>query len=41
MLFDPFLPEFNANPYPFYRRLREADPVHQSPLGFWVLLDAL
>jgi len=37
MLFDPFLPEFNANPYPFYRRLREADPVHQSPLGFWVL----
>jgi pimeloyl-[acyl-carrier protein] synthase len=37
ILFDPFLPEFNANPYPFYRRLREADPVHQSPLGFWVL----
>lgn len=36
-LFDPFLPEFNANPYPFYHRLREADPVHQSPLGFWVL----
>ena len=37
MLFDPFLPEFNADPYPFYHRLREADPVHQSPLGFWVL----
>jgi pimeloyl-[acyl-carrier protein] synthase len=37
VLFDPFLPEFNANPYPFYRRLQEADPVHQSPLGFWVL----
>ena len=35
--FDPFLPEFNANPYPFYHRLREADPVHESPLGFWVL----
>jgi pimeloyl-[acyl-carrier protein] synthase len=35
--FDPFLPEFNADPYPFYHRLREADPVHRSPLGFWVL----
>ena len=37
VLFDPFLPEFNADPYPFYHRLREADPVHHSPLGFWVL----
>ncbi|HET8575690.1 MAG TPA: cytochrome P450 [Methylomirabilota bacterium] len=36
-LFDPFLPDFNADPYPFYQRLREVDPVHQSPLGFWVL----
>ncbi len=35
--FNPFLPEFNANPYPFYHRLREKDPVHQSPMGFWVL----
>ena len=37
MLFNPLLPEFHADPYPFYRRLREEDPVHQSPLGFWVL----
>jgi cytochrome P450 len=37
ILFDPFLPEVIANPYPFYRRLRAEDPVHQSPLGFWVL----
>jgi pimeloyl-[acyl-carrier protein] synthase len=37
VLFNPFLPEFHADPYPFYRRLREQDPVHQSPLGFWVL----
>jgi pimeloyl-[acyl-carrier protein] synthase len=36
-IFDPRLPEFHANPYPFYRALREKDPVHQSPLGFWVL----
>ncbi|PYM03668.1 MAG: cytochrome P450, partial [Candidatus Rokuibacteriota bacterium] len=35
--FNPFLPEFNANPYPVYHRLREKDPVHQSPMGFWVL----
>jgi cytochrome P450 len=25
---NPFLPEFIANPYPFYRRYREEDPVH-------------
>jgi len=37
ILFNPLLPEFHADPYPFYRRLREEDPVHQSPLGFWVL----
>jgi pimeloyl-[acyl-carrier protein] synthase len=35
--FNPFLPEFHADPYPFYRRLREADPVHLSTLGLWVL----
>jgi pimeloyl-[acyl-carrier protein] synthase len=36
-VFNPLLPEFHANPYPFYKALREKDPVHQSPLGFWVL----
>jgi cytochrome P450 len=35
--FNPLLPEFIADPYPFYRRLREQDPVHRSGLGFWVL----
>ncbi|MET0852959.1 MAG: cytochrome P450 [Candidatus Rokuibacteriota bacterium] len=30
-------PEFVANPYPTYHRLRAQDPVHRSPLGFWVL----
>ena len=37
VLFNPFQPEFHADPYPFYRRLRELDPVHQTPMGFWVL----
>ena len=37
VLFDPFLSDFRANPFPHYRRLREAEPVHKSPLGFWVL----
>jgi cytochrome P450 len=37
VLFNPFLPEFHADPYPFYRRLREQDPVHRTPMGFWVL----
>jgi len=37
VLFNPFLPEFHADPYPFYHRMRETDPVHLSPLGLWVL----
>ena len=28
--FNPLLPEFHSDPYPFYRRLREEDPVHHS-----------
>ena len=35
--FNLLLPEVHDDPYPLYRRLREHDPVHQSPLGFWVL----
>ena len=34
--FNPWTPEFIADPYPFYRRLREADPLHLTPLGFRV-----
>jgi cytochrome P450 len=30
-------PEFVADPYPTYHRLRAEDPVHRHPLGFWVL----
>jgi cytochrome P450 len=37
LLFSPLLPEFHANPYPFYHRLRREDPVHHSTLGPWVL----
>ena len=35
--YNPFLPEFRRDPYPFYARLREADPVHWNPPGIWVL----
>ena len=35
--FNPMDPEFIADPYPTYHRMRTADPVHQSPMGFWVL----
>ena len=35
-LFNPLAPEFIANPYPYYHRLRETDPMHLTPLGFYV-----
>ena len=35
--FNPMAPEFVVDPYPTYHRLRAEDPVHHSPLGFWVL----
>jgi cytochrome P450 len=35
--FNPMHPDFIADPYPTYHRLRAEDPVHLSPLGFWVL----
>lgn len=37
VLFNPMDPEFLADPYPTYHRLRAEDPVHRSPMGFWVL----
>lgn len=36
LIFDPFTPEFQADPCPVLRRLREEDPIHRSPFG-WVL----
>ncbi len=35
--FNPFDPGFLEDPYAQYRALREQDPVHQSPLGAWML----
>ena len=26
--FDPFQPSIHADPYPYYARLREEDPIH-------------
>lgn len=36
--FDPYDPEFHANPYPIYARLRDEAPVFHNPeLKFWAL----
>ncbi len=34
IIFNPMDPAFIRNPYPFYRMLREREPLHRSPLGF-------
>ena len=31
-LFNPWTPEFIADPYPFYHRLRVNEPMHLTPL---------
>jgi cytochrome P450 len=36
-LFNPLSPVVIGDPYPHYHRLRARDPVHRSPLGFFVL----
>jgi cytochrome P450 len=35
--FDPFSPDFHANPYPTYDWLREHDPIHWSFMQAWVI----
>jgi cytochrome P450 len=37
LLFNPFDPEFRANPYPFYDRLREQAPAYWTPIDTVVL----
>jgi len=36
-VFNPFDPEFQANPYPRFAELRASDPVHETPIGLWML----
>ncbi|MGW7276550.1 cytochrome P450 [Streptomyces sp. NPDC054864] len=37
LIFNPFTPEFMADPYPHYAELRREVPVHEHPGGFWML----
>lgn len=37
LFFNPRDVQFNRNPYPHYKRLREEDPVHRSNFGVWYL----
>jgi cytochrome P450 len=37
VFYNPLDPEVHADPYPHYRLLQQQDPIHRSPLGFWVL----
>lgn len=30
-------PIYRSNPYPLLAQLRETDPVHRSPMGFWLI----
>jgi cytochrome P450 len=34
---DPFAPAFRENPYPFYHRLRQRDPVYFARFGCWLV----
>ena len=34
---DPFAPSLRADPYETYARLRDADPVHRSARGSWIV----
>jgi len=35
--YEPFRRDTWRDPFPLYRQLRDEDPVHRSPAGFWVL----
>ncbi|MFM8298795.1 MAG: cytochrome P450 [Microcystis aeruginosa] len=37
ILFNPFDPEFHANPYPALDYLRQEDPIHKSIFGTWII----
>src|SRR5260370_8581039 len=35
--FNPLVPAFIGDPYPFYRRLRETAPVFKTPQALWLI----
>ncbi|GLW93671.1 cytochrome P450 [Actinokineospora globicatena] len=35
--YNPFAPGFTDDPYPHYAELRDAAPIQDHPLGFWVV----
>jgi cytochrome P450 family 130 len=37
LAYRPFTAATWRDPFPLYRRLRDEDPVHRSPIGVWVL----
>ncbi|MFG2844408.1 cytochrome P450 [Kitasatospora sp. NPDC048296] len=37
VIFNPFTPDFMADPYPHYAEVRRHAPVHEHPGGFWML----
>lgn len=37
IMFNPLVPGFADDPYQHYREVRDFDPVHEHPLGFWFL----
>jgi len=37
LIFNPFAPGYATDPYPHLAELRAHDPVHQHPMGFWLL----
>jgi cytochrome P450 len=36
LVWDPYDPAWVEDPYAVYSRLRQSNPVHRNPLGFWV-----
>jgi cytochrome P450 len=37
LVFNPFAPGYADDPYPHLAELRDGEPVHQHPMGFWLL----
>lgn len=37
LLYDPRDPKLRKDPYPFYKKLRETDPVYLTPFGYWAV----